>query len=52
MATPTNLIAIARTVAAVWRQERVANDAREIAALRKKASELIDKVGFDDGPSS
>jgi iron(III) transport system substrate-binding protein len=24
----------------------------EIAALRKKASELIDKVGFDDGPSS
>jgi len=24
----------------------------EIAALRKKASELIDKVGFDDGPST
>jgi iron(III) transport system substrate-binding protein len=24
----------------------------EVAALRKKASELIDKVGFDDGPSS
>ena len=24
----------------------------EIAALGKKASELIDKVGFDDGPSS
>ncbi len=24
----------------------------EIAALRKKASELVDKVGFDDGPSS
>ena len=24
----------------------------EIAALRKNASELIDKVGFDDGPSS
>jgi iron(III) transport system substrate-binding protein len=24
----------------------------QIAALRKKASELIDKVGFDDGPSS
>jgi ABC-type Fe3+ transport system substrate-binding protein len=24
----------------------------EIAALRKKASELIDKVSFDDGPSS
>jgi iron(III) transport system substrate-binding protein len=24
----------------------------EIASLRKKASELVDKVGFDDGPSS
>jgi iron(III) transport system substrate-binding protein len=24
----------------------------EIAALRKKASELIDKIGFDDGPGS
>jgi iron(III) transport system substrate-binding protein len=24
----------------------------EIAALRKQASELVDKVGFDDGPSS
>ncbi len=24
----------------------------EIARLRKKASELVDKVGFDDGPSS
>jgi iron(III) transport system substrate-binding protein len=26
--------------------------AHEIAAFRKKASELVDKVGFDDGPSS
>jgi iron(III) transport system substrate-binding protein len=24
----------------------------EIAALRKKGSELVDKVGFDEGPSS
>jgi iron(III) transport system substrate-binding protein len=24
----------------------------EIASLRKAASEMIDKVGFDDGPSS
>jgi iron(III) transport system substrate-binding protein len=24
----------------------------EIAGLRKKASELVDKVGFDEGPSS
>ena len=41
LATPTNLVAIARTVAGVWRQERVARDAKEIAALGKEMYERL-----------
>ncbi|WP_425229627.1 DNA recombination protein RmuC [Sphingomonas sp.] len=35
LATPINLIAIARTVSAVWRQEKLAGEARAIAELGK-----------------
>jgi DNA recombination protein RmuC len=45
LATPTNLIAIARTVAAVWRQEKMAGQAREIAALGKELYARLATMG-------
>ena len=41
LATPTNLVAIARTVAQVWRQDQLADEAREIGRM---GSELYDRL--------
>ena len=41
LATPTNLVAIARTVAQVWRQDTIANEAMEIG---KAGAELYSRL--------
>lgn len=41
LATPTNLVAIARTVAMVWKQDMLAQEAREIGRL---GGELYDRL--------
>lgn len=41
LATPTNLVAIARTVAQVWRQDGLAAEAREIGRM---GAELYDRI--------
>ncbi|MXO51248.1 DNA recombination protein RmuC [Erythrobacter gaetbuli] len=41
LATPTNLVAIARTVAQVWRQDTIAKEAMEIG---KAGAELYDRL--------
>lgn len=41
IATPINLVALARTVASVWRQEKMAEEARQIGALGKEMFERL-----------
>jgi DNA recombination protein RmuC len=41
LATPTNLVAIARTVASVWKQEKLAKAAEEIAGLGRELHSRI-----------
>jgi DNA recombination protein RmuC len=45
LATPTNLVAIARTVASVWRQEKLAEEAAEIARLGKELHARLSTMG-------
>ncbi|MBB4632039.1 DNA recombination protein RmuC [Sphingosinicella soli] len=45
LASPTNLIAIARTVAMVWRQEKIEEQARDIATLGKELYERLATMG-------
>lgn len=45
LATPTNLVAIARTVASVWRQEKLATQAAEIATLGKELHSRLATMG-------
>ena len=47
LATPTNLIAIARSVASVWQQEALARNARDIALLGKELYDRLAKVWED-----
>src|SRR5687768_7296302 len=45
LATPTNLVAIARTVYSVWRQEKLAEEAAEIARLGKELHARLATMG-------
>ena len=41
LATPTNLVAIAKTVANIWRQERLVDEARKVDELGKELHERL-----------
>ncbi|WP_254054405.1 DNA recombination protein RmuC [Sphingorhabdus sp. EL138] len=45
LATPTNLVAIARTVAGVWRQEKMAAEAKQIGQLGKEMYDRLAVAG-------
>jgi DNA recombination protein RmuC len=45
IATPTNLVAIARTVAVVWRQEAMAHDAEKIGELARELYKRLAAMG-------
>ncbi len=47
IATPTTLIALLRTVSFTWRQESLADSAREIADLGRELYERLSKMGGD-----
>jgi DNA recombination protein RmuC len=47
IATPTNLVAIAKTIASIWRQEKLARDAAEIGRLGKELYERLAKAAGD-----
>ncbi len=49
LATPTNLVAIARTIAQVWRQDKLATEAREIGRLGTELYDRLAKVTEDLG---
>ncbi|MEE4339548.1 DNA recombination protein RmuC [Erythrobacter sp.] len=49
LATPTNLVAIARTVAQVWRQDRMAEEAAEIGRIGAELYDRLAKVTEDLG---
>jgi len=49
IATPTTLIALLRTVSFTWRQESLADSAREIADLGRELYERLSKMGGDVG---
>ena len=41
IATPANLVALARTVASIWRQEKLAEEAQQVATLGKEMYERL-----------